>query len=226
MIKLEHTLRLLGITSLILIASSLYATTRASSDQVFEVDNGSGRFFCGLAGSKWVPGSLTKGGDFISLAQQIASLRAQIKKASGAKRAKLIKKSNSLRSLRQIRASACAGGPPNGSATPTPESIVTGRPTATATARATQSPTPGNSCFDANGNTSCFGIPNGTRGNKNSGSIIVTSDCNGCHNERQNRTYQQITNSFSGVKEMSRFVDLPLQDVADIVAYLNRFNTQ
>ena len=223
--NLSKLIRGLTTTSLLLIATTLLATKRAGSDQVFQVENASGRFFCGNVSNKWVPGSLTKGGDFLSLAQQISTLRAQIQKSTGTKRAKLIKKSNTLRALRQTRASACADGPPSDSATPTPESIVTGRPTATSTARATASPTPSNSCFDANGNTSCFGIPNGIRGNKNSGSIIVNSDCSGCHNERLNRTYQQITSSIQNVSQMTRFIDLPQQDIADIVAYLNRFNT-
>ena len=221
--KLAKIAQILVLMSVLLVASSLCATTRASSDQVFQVDSGSGRFLCGLVASKWVPGSLTKNGDFQSLAQQISLLRAQIKKASGTKKAKLIKKSNTLRALRETRARACAGGPPTGGATPTPESIVTGRPTATATPRTTSTPASG--CFDSNGNTSCFGIPNGVRGNKNSGSVIVISDCNGCHSERQ-RNYQQITSSFTNVATMTRFIDLPVQDVADIVAYLNRFNTQ
>lgn len=226
MTTLNKAIRAVGLISFLLISTTLFATTRLSSDQLFEVESGSGRFVCGLVSNKWIPGSLTKSGDFQSLAEQISVLRTQIKKATGAKKTKLQKKSNTLRKLRETRARACAGGPPSGNATPTPESIVTNRPTPTSTARPTMSATPSNRCFDSAGNTTCFGIPAGMHGNKNSGSVIVSSDCLGCHNERQNRTYQQIVNSINSVSQMSRFVDLPSQDIADIVAYINRFNTQ
>lgn len=101
--------------------------------------------------------------------------------------------------------------------TPTPAATPVGKPNPTPTV-----PSSGGS-FDQNGNTVKFGIPSGLTGNISRGRGIWTADCGGCHgSEKLGRTYSQIKSALnlgamSGVKVTN-------QEVADLIAYLNRFN--
>ena len=107
---------------------------------------------------------------------------------------------------------------------------VTGNPTPKPTAKPTGNPTPkpttppaGGGNFDANGNTTKFGIPAGMSGNINSGAPIWSGSCSGCHgSEKTNRTFGQIKSSLS-IPAMAG-VRLSDPQVANLVAYLNRGN--
>ena len=108
--------------------------------------------------------------------------------------------------------------------TPTPEETppTTGTPGpgGTPTPRGTPTPKPGN--FDANGNTTAFGIPNGMTGNIGRGSSVWGGQCSSCHGvEKKNRSYGQIKNSFNVVPTM-KALPTTKQQMADVTAYLNR----
>lgn len=97
--------------------------------------------------------------------------------------------------------------------TPTP--ISTPRPTRTPA----PSPIPTDS-FDAGGNTSSFGIPQGLTGNISQGRAIVQARCEACHVERgSNYTFSRIKTTIEGP---SMNVFLSNADLADLTAYLNR----
>lgn len=112
--------------------------------------------------------------------------------------------------------------PPPASSNPT--SKPTSRPTAQPTSRPTTQPTQapaqtGN--FDANGNTTKFGIPGGLVGNISSGGSVWSSKCTGCHgSEKTNRSYSQLKSAM-GIPEM-RGLNLSNQQLANLTAYLNR----
>jgi hypothetical protein len=103
--------------------------------------------------------------------------------------------------------------------TPTRTPVPTRTPTST--------PTPiQGGCFTANGDTDCFGIPANLKGNISDGSTYFSANnCSACHSEasRRNKTFQQIKNSFSN-SAMSALRKPTDQQVADLTAWLNRFN--
>jgi hypothetical protein len=115
---------------------------------------------------------------------------------------------------------------PGGSSTPTP--------TATPNRPTTPTPTPSSGgcqtgCFDSSRNTPCFNIPAPTKGNETRGFQLWASNCAGCHSEssKRNRVFGQISSSLRTVPQMLPFSDnFNTQDIADLVAYLNRFNTK
>jgi hypothetical protein len=83
-------------------------------------------------------------------------------------------------------------------------------------------PTPKPSLYDANGNTTAFGIPKGMSGNISAGRVVWNGQCKSCHAvEKLNRVYGQIKASLRIIPTM---IGLPVsnQQVADCVAYLNR----
>lgn len=89
--------------------------------------------------------------------------------------------------------------------TPTPSPVPTSRPTGS---------------FDAGGNTSSFGIPQGLTGNISQGRAILQSRCETCHTERgTNYTFSRIKTTIEG-PSMNLF--LSNADLADLTAYLNR----
>lgn len=91
---------------------------------------------------------------------------------------------------------------------------------ATPTPGRTPTPKPGN--FDANGNTSAFGIPSGLKGNINAGSNVWSAECASCHAaEKPNRVYGQIKASIRVIPEMQA-LRLTNQQLANVTAYLNR----
>jgi len=110
--------------------------------------------------------------------------------------------------------------PPTPNPGTTPQPGNTPAPGGTPTPNPTATPKPSN--FDANGNTTAFGIPKGMTGNINKGSAVWGGQCASCHGvEKKNRSYGQIKNSFNVVPTMR---DLPTttQQMADVTAYLNR----
>jgi hypothetical protein len=113
--------------------------------------------------------------------------------------------------------------PQIGTATPTPTQTSTPTPTRTPTGTPTPQVTP---CFDTLGNTSCFSIPAGSVGNITRGAqIFAARSCGACHTEvsRRNKTYTQINAAFSN-EYMSGLERPSTAALADLTAYLNRFN--
>lgn len=103
---------------------------------------------------------------------------------------------------------------------PQPTAAPTSAPTVRPTAAPTPQPTPAGN-FDANGNTSAFGIPSGTTGNVSRGQSVWTGTCSGCHgSEKRNLSYSGLTNALK-ISAMSG-ISLSSQQRADLVAYLNR----
>lgn len=97
-------------------------------------------------------------------------------------------------------------------------------PTGTPQPTAVPNPTsvPGSGSFDANGNTTKFGIPAGMVGTIATGTSLWTSNCSNCHrSDKRNRTFSQVKASFS----ISAMTNIRMSDgqIAHIVAYLNRF---
>ena len=55
--------------------------------------------------------------------------------------------------------------------------------------------------FDANGNTSAFGIPAGMTGNTTAGQTVWSSTCAGCHSsQKTNLAYSSLTSALAGVR--------------------------
>lgn len=103
---------------------------------------------------------------------------------------------------------------------PGAEPTVTPAPGSTPVPRATPTVQTGN--FDADGNTSAFGIPSGLSGNISRGRNIWGAQCLSCHTvEKTNRTYGQIKSSLRNQPSMT-FLSLSNQQIADLTAYLNR----
>jgi hypothetical protein len=91
------------------------------------------------------------------------------------------------------------------------------------------SPPSCNGNFDAQGNT-CpdkFLIPSGLVGNISRGKSIHTLRCSGCHMERTHYQFDQVVHAVSNVRAMNGILAgyETEQAVADLVAYLNRFNS-
>lgn len=82
-------------------------------------------------------------------------------------------------------------------------------------------PTPKPALFDADGNTTAFGIPAGLTGNISRGKSVWNGACRSCHGaEKTNRSYGTIKNSFK--LPVMASVHISKQQTADVTAYLNR----
>jgi hypothetical protein len=168
---------------------------------------------------------------------------AQFRFSSFASQIKSLRKSNPqspklplLRALLVAGKAACSAlpvAPPTASpvvppgataAPPTATAIPTSTPTAVATA------TPGSSNFDALGNVTekgkvTFGIPSQLSGNVTTGKNVSRSFCSGCHSEKVNRTYPELDAAIRKSPMLYDESNMTRQELADIVAYLNRFRT-
>ena len=84
--------------------------------------------------------------------------------------------------------------------------------------------------FDDFGNVTeagkiAFEIPSYLSANIDTGSSIYKANCTGCHGEKIGYSYVGINNAFATISAMSFFQSqLSDSDVAQIAAYLNRFN--
>ncbi len=177
-----------------------------------QVETDQGAMFCSRVNSAWVVGSM-RGMTFTSFVDQRKKLQKQLKTASSSKVATLKKKIAVLKKKNAVGMPACNAIPqesPSGSPTPLPTRSA--------------------GCFDSSRNTACFGIPAPLRGNETRGENVFKNGCMGCHSktsdsDKRNRTYQQILNSFTNEPQMRPYSDsYSTQDVADITAYLNRYN--
>jgi hypothetical protein len=114
--------------------------------------------------------------------------------------------------------------PPADSNAPSPTSTPTPTPTPTPSSGGCQT-----GCYDSSRNTPCFNIPSSTKGNETRGLQLWAGNCAGCHSEtsRRNRLFGQINLALMTVPQMLPFSDnFNTQDIADLVAYLNRFNSK
>lgn len=178
-----------------------------------------GAVYCSVEATIIEPGTLARDGStFQPLLLTINQLKRQVRRFPQNANLKARLKTQQTR-YRRLRALCLANRPA------TPPSMPT--PTATPTPSPTSAPScPNGGCFNAQRNTSCFRIPNTLVGNETRGTNL-SSSCLGCHVERQlrNRTYSQIVNALNSVPDMAPFREsFSNQDVADIAAYLNRFN--
>lgn len=79
--------------------------------------------------------------------------------------------------------------------------------------------------FDAEGNTTMFGIPSGTIGNKLRGQTVHGTYCQVCHplgDHGVNFTYQQTEAAITGATGKPMNIHLNVQDLSDLVAWLNK----
>lgn len=190
---------------------------------------------CSYNGRKIEAGTL-KGNPprFRALSIPIETLKKKIQRSS--KKVALKKQLRALQTEYGRLVKLCKSNlPPTPTPTPTtPGAIST--PTATATPNRQNTPTPTptaagctSGCYDSSRNTPCFNIPAPTKGNETRGAQLWAGNCAGCHAEssRRNRVYGQISLALRSVPEMLPFSnDYSTQDIADLVAYLNRFNSK
>lgn len=172
-----------------------------------------GRITCGYVNGGWIPGDLRRGNIFWSFKAQIRDNKLKQAQTTDTKRLNRLKRlANTLRTKQRQGNTACRNADQLPTPTPTP----------------TPNPQTG-SCYDSQRNTSCFGIPSGVIGNEIRGQTLFQS-CAGCHSGsadggRRNRPYPELTNALATIPQMRPFEgSFTQQDIADIVAYLNRFN--
>lgn len=142
-------------------------------------------------------------------------------------------KSKKLPLLRAISSSgrlACALGvapsPTPGIIAPGPAPTATAQPTSPPAPLPTNTPLSGN--FDSRGNVtekgkSVFGIPSNLSANVSAGKIVSQSFCTGCHGERVGLSYQTIDSAIRRSPMLYDESAISRQQLADLVAYLNRF---
>lgn len=175
------------------------------------------------------PGSLRDNGIdyiFLPLSKDVTKLTKQAKKNK-----KLATKLKKLKKLYAAAVLACGGGSviPNPSATATPSPGSS--PTPTKSATPTPSATPDSwAIFDANGNVTnagktYLGIPSTLSANIDRGdSVHKFNTCSGCHAEKTLWHYNELS---TRLPQSPMFFEIPnkltYQDLADLVAYLNRF---
>lgn len=234
-------LKLLGIFFVYWLFAGMLTAQELHSPAVFQTRDLKGDLVtCGLESGGWLPGQLNRKNTFISLNATLAKHRRSLKKAKTSKsKLALQKKIKRMRSVLKLYNHICAQGPhftptptasapsaqgtpgltPTLSPTPTLAPGQTPQPTPTPTRTATPS-----GPFDANGNTSSFGIPAGYSGNIGVGDGLWNLNCKDCHTiERRNSSYQQLLGAVNNVSQMRGFRSiLSTQDLADLTAYLNR----
>lgn len=205
---------------LFLIQTALPAFAQANEPTDVFTDTSTGRsIYCGLVGSSWVPVVKMRGGTYRSLALEIRTVGKKLKIAGTTRqRTSLQNKVKKLRALRKGATPVCAMGPSSGDTpfvTPTPSTPAA-------------SPTPGTpsvGCFLAGGITApgCFGIPTQLSGSIDRGQSLYQQQCFGCHKSRPALPFDKLEGAFSRIPQMLPYKP-GQQDLADLVAYLNRFN--
>jgi hypothetical protein len=175
------------------------------SSNVFVTSGASGAFTCGKPSSKWVAGTLigSQKDYFISYATEIKNAKADILRASAAKKKKLLAKIKSLSAKLSPGSTACKNGPPT---TPTPT---------------------GN--FDSFGNVTAagklrFGIPQYLSASISQGRTVQNLNCNGCHLERVDYTFSTLRQKIAQAPMYYDSSQIPDSDLAQLTAYLNRYN--
>ncbi|MDZ4787211.1 MAG: hypothetical protein SGJ02_14150 [bacterium] len=90
-------------------------------------------------------------------------------------------------------------------------------------------PTPSEANFDINGNVTLvgkinFGIPTNINADVATGLTTYNSYCAGCHDPELNRSFSEYRVRIRQSPMLYDEIQLPDQQLAQIVAYLNRFN--
>ncbi len=234
----------LGITLLI----SNQVLAQSEEVETFKTTSNGKTVICGLVDGDWVPGSVKrKSGKFVPLKDRLRSLKRRARKASASRRQAQRKKIKRLRSQLRQGLKVCRAGPTDSEETPESESpSPTKAPTATATPTGSDTDIPdsvsgddqgsnggqtGN--FDDQGNVTtagkaAFGIPSSLAANLTRGRQAYDSTCKSCHLQTgelgQGQSFSTLRQSLAGVPMFFTTTTLPDQTLADITAYLNRFN--
>jgi hypothetical protein len=170
---------------------------------------------CGLSGSSYQPVIRRTDQSLAPASAELRTVRGKIKKAKGAALKKLKREESTLKSTIARGKNPCRTGPNQ----PGAQRLVVA-PTPT--------PTPGIpvGCFVAGNNTvpGCFGIPNNMSGNIDRGQTFYQANCRGCHDfVKNNRSWGEVSRALNNIPQMRPFRPAD-QTIADVVAYLNRFN--
>jgi hypothetical protein len=182
-----------------------------SASDMFQTNHSGKTYTCGRINSAWHGGQLVSG-RFISFAQLIKNTKSAVKRAKGSKRTKLQSKLTSYKSSHSTVGAICRAAADNSNI---PPPVSTPRPT----------PTP-NLYFDSAGNVtaagkSAFAIPSSLSANKDSGLSVWNNECRVCHeSEHRNKRYSELVNL---ITEDPMYVSIPNSQLANLVAYLNRF---
>ena len=189
----------------------------AQATRIAAIEDGARTAYCGWVDERWVPVLKKSSSSGVTIRSQLSKLRNDIRKVTGSKKRSLQKKQALYSSLEKRTKATCAQLPrPEQELTPTPT------PRSSATPRSTPTPL---SCFLAGSNTApgCFGIPPSLTGNIDRGAAYFQRNCTGCHASRPPYNYSRVKGAFSFVPQMAPYLPSD-QALADIVAYLNRFN--
>lgn len=172
-----------------------------------------------------VPGTAKQRGALVKFTPYTTTINATRKKTPSSKRLPL------LRAILKAGRKECKSIRDNPPATetpgaPFPPAPPVASPTATPIAAPTATPPTGN--FDNRGNVTekgklAFGIPSHLSGNVTAGKQVVTSFCTGCHQERIGWSYPAIDTAIRRSPMLYDESSISRQQLADLVAYLNRF---
>ncbi len=183
------------------------------ASQMFQTSQNGHTYTCGMVNSKWNGGILVSG-RFMPFSQLITNTKVKLRTATGKKKLKLKAKLASYKNSHSTVGSICraaASGGGGGGSTPT------------------HTPTPppsSGSNFDSSGNVTAAGkalftIPSSLSANKSRGQTVWSSTCRACHSsEYQNKRYVDLVNVLPAAP---MFVHISNNQLADLVAYLNRF---
>lgn len=200
---------------LLLCATLVHSSVgEAQGTSAFQLMVGGKPLICALRAKGWETMVRVSGGGLTSAQEQRRTVVRQLRKARGAKKLALERSRRSLNIIIARGKSRCRAGPNQPGAAP----LIQPTPTPT--------PNPGFGCFVPGNNTSpgCFGIPTPLSGNIERGQSFYQANCRACHVAvKNNRTWNQVSVAFSNIPQMNPFRPDD-QTLADIVAYLNRFN--
>jgi hypothetical protein len=205
----------------VMVPVAAYTETPSS---VFEINDSGRAAFCGQIGASWLPALKRRNGTFVSARSELRSLVAKIRREKSRKIiARLESTQRSVRVLQSRTRATCAEGPPQ--SIPDGGTGGTLPPTPTPTPTPQGSVPPINPCFLPGGDikAGCFGIPATLIANINRGETFYGRNCRGCHGVRVAMPYDRVATSFDRIPQMQPFKP-GAQQLADIVAYLNRFN--
>ena len=171
----------------------------ASSLDIFEVTEDGRDFTCADIDGTVYAGKLRS--DLFSPYKGLAArARRAARAASGDRKSTLLARAAQFRAHASTGDAACAGG------TPAPDAN-----------------------FDGSGNLTekgktAFGVPSTLTGNISEGQALYNGTCEGCHSsEETNRSFTTLRSELSGDPMYFTSNDIPDSDLADLVAYLNRY---
>jgi hypothetical protein len=173
-----------------------------------------------------VPGIAKQRGDKFKFTSYAALVSSTRKKTPTSKKLPLLRAilKEGRNECREISTTPPVTGTPTA---PIPPAPPVASPTATPIVAPTATPLTGN--FDNRGNVTekgklTFGIPSHLSGNVTAGKQVVASFCAGCHQERIGYSYPAIDSAIRRAPMLYDESSISRQQLADLVAYLNRFN--